>query len=32
MPEAVFRIALKTLLTALALRLFWIAARDGGLL
>jgi len=32
MPERHFRILLKTLLTALALRLLWIAARDGGLL
>ena len=32
MPERIFRIVLKTLLTVLALRLLWIAARDGGLL
>ena len=32
MKENVFRVLLKTLLTALALRLLWIAARDGGLL
>jgi len=32
MNERVFRILLKTLLTALALRLLWIAARDGGLI
>ena len=32
MPERIFRIVLKTLLTALALRLLWIAARDGGLM
>ena len=31
MPEKIFRIVLKTLLTSLALRLLWIAARDGGL-
>lgn len=31
MPERVFRIVLKTLLSALALRLLWIAARDAGL-
>ena len=31
MPEHIFRVALKTLLTALALRLLWIAARDGGI-
>jgi len=31
MPEQVFRVALKTLLTVLALRLLWVAARDGGL-
>jgi uncharacterized membrane protein YfcA len=31
MPEKIFRIFLKTLLTALALRLLWIAAKDGGL-
>ena len=30
MPEKIFRIVLKTLLTALALRLLWIAAKDGG--
>ena len=30
MPEHVFRILLKTLLTILALRLLWVAARDGG--
>lgn len=32
LPEHVFRIILKTLLTALALRLLWVAARDGGLI
>jgi len=32
MPEHVFRVLLKTLLTALALRLLWIAARDGGII
>ena len=32
MPERIFRIVLKTLLTALAPRLLWIAARDGGLM
>ncbi len=31
MPERIFRVVLKTLLTALALRLLWIAARDGGI-
>ena len=31
MPEKTFRIVLKTLLTLLALRLLWVAARDGGL-
>ena len=31
-PEKIFRIVLKTLLTGLALRLLWIAARDGGLI
>ena len=31
MPEHIFRIALKTLLTALAIRLLWIAARDSGI-
>ena len=31
MPEQIFRMVLKTLLTALALRLLWTAARDGGL-
>jgi uncharacterized membrane protein YfcA len=30
MPEAVFRVVLKTLLTVLAARLLWVAARDGG--
>jgi len=32
MPERVFRIVLKTLLTVLALRLLWVAARDSGFL
>jgi uncharacterized membrane protein YfcA len=32
MPEHVFRIVLKTLMTALGLRLLWIAARGGGLI
>ena len=32
MPEKIFRIALKTLLTVLALRLLWVAAREGGLI
>ena len=32
MPEKTFRIILKTLLTVLALRLLWVAARDGGLI
>lgn len=32
MPERLFRIVLRTLLSALALRLLWIAARDGGLI
>ena len=31
MPEQVFRVVLKTLLTVLAVRLLWVAARDGGL-
>lgn len=31
MPEKIFRIALKALLTILSLRLLWVAARDGGL-
>lgn len=31
MPEKTFRIVLKTLLTLLAVRLLWVAARDGGL-
>lgn len=31
LPEQIFRGILKTLLTALAFRLLWIAARDGGL-
>ena len=31
MPERIFRIVLKTLLTGLALRLLWVAARDGGI-
>ena len=31
-PEQIFRVVLKTLLTILALRLFWIAASDAGLL
>ncbi len=31
MRENVFRVVLKTLLTVLALRLLWVAARDGGI-
>lgn len=31
MPEQVFRVVLKALLTVLALRLLWVAAREGGL-
>ncbi len=31
LPEKAFRVILKALLTVLALRLLWIAARDGGL-
>jgi uncharacterized membrane protein YfcA len=31
MPEQVFRAVLKTLLSILALRLLWVAARDGGI-
>lgn len=31
-PENIFRVLLKTLLTALALRLLWVAAREGGLI
>ena len=31
MPEQVFRAVLKTLLSVLALRLLWVAARDGGI-
>lgn len=31
MPERVFRIVLKTLLSLLAVRLLWVAARDGGM-